>query len=62
MVFGSAGNRLLVSRSERFLPLRNEINVGSLRTSLHLYGSVQYWLVFFNDPIQTTKRRIVGDY
>ena len=33
---GSAGNRLLVSRSERFLPLRNEINVGSLKTSLHL--------------------------
>ena len=34
---GSAGNRLLESRSERFLPfLCNEINVGSLKTSLHV--------------------------
>ena len=34
--WGSAGYRLLVSKSERFLPLRNEINDGSLKTSMHL--------------------------
>ena len=32
----SAGNHLLVRRSERFLPLRKEISVGLLKTSLHL--------------------------
>ena len=51
---GSAGNLLLVSRSERSLPLRNEINVDSLKTSLHLRDACStgwyFLMMLFKQP------------
>ena len=51
---GSTFNHLLVSRSERFLPLQNEISVGSLKNSLHLCAACSIgWyslIVLFTQP------------